>query len=379
MLNATIAHIRLLMVKEELDKHNDSTRTNNKGIPFFLYLKKTYLIILVKYNKLLTLAFIYKYIVSILPSLRLQRGQVTKHSNLNHALRVARDNLSHSLERLLETHRSCAKIGNIKLLQRICNEIGYGMFYKNQFSNSGGILVSNYAGISAYYLEMSKGISLRREMQTCLEQKLGITLLSSTTKNIFAWPKLIVDQEEYELENNNQNIKTPSMLMSLQTKNHLLNLRELYHQEHDLDDTEFQNCFIDILPKNWTVCSLKLDPDTHTLYICQYRSKETPYVIRLSLNRKNQQSSSNENNFFSFEQAQNELHDIIRLSDESIHNNNNYNKKELSKKAIEEWWTIRSQLDNRLKILLEQIENTWLGGFKVNRSLKKIMIIITTY
>ncbi|KAI8335102.1 peptidase family C50-domain-containing protein [Chlamydoabsidia padenii] len=148
------------------------------------------------------------------------------------------------------------------------------------------------------------------------------------------------------------------------TRSHLMNLRHAYQQEHDLDDAEFQTYFIDILPCHWTVCSLSIDVDLQEMVVAQYRAGEPPLVVKLPLNRADERRRrrypNGANCDISYEQAFNEFEDIIQLSDETIHSN----KSTLLKKDIEDWWMTRSLLDTRMKKLLEQMERSWIGGFK---------------
>ena len=58
-----------------------------------------------------------------------------------------------------------------------------------------------------------------------------------------------------------------------------------------------------------------------------------------------------------------ELNEVIRLSDEGTRGAVNVDKTD--KHARAQWWKERSDLDKRLKTLLENVEFCWLGAFKV--------------
>jgi separase len=186
------------------------------------------------------------------------------------------------------------------------------------------------------------------------------------------WPKPIIDQTDLdtEMENNNDG-KTKRSLLSDRTRTHLMNLRHVYQQEHDLDDAEFQNYFIDILPAHWTVCSISLDITLQEMYVAQYRAGEPPLVVKLPLNRaderRRRRHPGGANCGITYEQAFTEFEDIIQHSDETIQSN----KATLLKKEIEDWWITRSLLDTRMKKLLEQMERSWIGGFKVSQGTMK--------
>jgi separase len=63
---------------------------------------------------------------------------------------------------------------------------------------------------------------------------------------------------------------------------------------------------------------------------------------------------------FSFEDGKRDFDEIIELSDFSTRT-----AKDMTTKAARlEWWEAREALDNRLKELLINIENIWLGGFR---------------
>ncbi|CAO3592950.1 unnamed protein product [Absidia cylindrospora] len=334
LLKATSAHIRLMVVKNELKHHTNLA--------------------------------VMEHNVSILPSLRLvsqRSGQMTNRNKGAHALRLVRDGVTQALERILATHRKCARIEKAPIVEKLCYDAGSAMFLKNQASVGESILVNNYAALSAYYLEMAKSIGLRREMQSCLDQKL-LTPLPSMMNDL-SWPKRITNLADSDTPMEDvDNGRTPSPFLSERTKTHLMDIRDIYRQEHDLDDAEFQTYFIDILPPHWTVCSLTLDIDLQELYVAQYRAGEPPLVVKLPLNRgderRRRRYPAGVNSGITYEQAIAELEDIIQLSDETIHSN----KTTLLKKDVDDWWMTRSLLDTRLKKLLEQMDRSWIGGFK---------------
>ncbi|KAI9473965.1 MAG: peptidase family C50-domain-containing protein [Benjaminiella poitrasii] len=138
---------------------------------------------------------------------------------------------------------------------------------------------------------------------------------------------------------------------------HLKTLSERYEEEslpltnEECGDSHqlLQDKFVNILPEHWTVCSVTLMQNA--LYVVQLRRKETPFVLRLPLDR---------HKGISYEEALAELRAIIQGSDETIHNSLNCTEKS----AIEAWWKRRKELDTRLKTLLEKMEQDWLSGFK---------------
>lgn len=325
-----------------------------------------------------------KVLAHILPSFAAKQTKpsIMKKTTSAQNLRLLRDNLNFTMERLLETHRRGADKAPIRLLQEICLDSGSMMFLKNFFASSGRILMNNYAALSTYYLgkfpfsknnddglswqfldaEMSKSLSIRREMQRCLVAKLDPQAKNKDAE--IQWPKAFSEHGE-ELNNGPTEMDLDEENLGMISgvpdwiPAHLSTLQAAYAEEHELDDKEFQDKFVDILPENWTVCSITMDTSSNHMCIGRLRSGQTPLVVKIPLQRAAHRSSQKES--ISLEDVINELRDIIRQSDETIHNSQKY----AQKKNAEQWWKIRIQLDRRLKKLLEVVEEQWFGGFKV--------------
>ncbi|ODQ51297.1 hypothetical protein SAICODRAFT_60129 [Saitoella complicata NRRL Y-17804] len=124
------------------------------------------------------------------------------------------------------------------------------------------------------------------------------------------------------------------------------------------DVPHFQQDFIDIIPSNWMVISVTLSEDLTELYIGSVQSGQAPLVLRLPLNRH--AGNDDEDMDFSYETALKELKDVLSSSNASTKRAKDIRDRE-TKLA---WWNERIALDARLKVLLENIELCWLGGFK---------------
>lgn len=160
--------------------------------------------------------------------------------------------------------------------------------------------------------------------------------------------------------------------MVIQVERKLLNRQELVHwprehiteggesltAKHLLDFGTFQAKYIDIIPFNWTVLSLSLSNSQDEIRIAKIRSDQTPFIITLPLNRHKSRDPDAE--FFGFKNGKDELQEIIELANYSAHDAKNMARKG----ANSEWWEVREALDMRLKELLFNIENIWLGGFR---------------
>ena len=120
----------------------------------------------------------------------------------------------------------------------------------------------------------------------------------------------------------------------------------------------FQAEYIDIIPSSWSVISISLSENRDELHLSKLQSGQTPFIVTIPLNRQNARDADEE--VFGFEQGKSELLDIIDLANYSTHN-----AQDMSRKGAKtEWWEARAALDARLKDLLVNIENIWLGGFR---------------
>ncbi|KAI8342184.1 peptidase family C50-domain-containing protein [Choanephora cucurbitarum] len=185
-------------------------------------------------------------------------------------------------------------------------------------------------------------------MQNSLRVKINpscLTLPSDTD-----WPL-----SEEERDQQQQHTRLPRWLQA-----HLNTLVELYREENDLSDKEFQDKFINILPSHWTVCSLTMDVERKDLYVAQLRSHEEPFVVKIPLNRTAHRKDNCYPPVMQYEDAASELKDIIEASDDTIHSGASC----VQPAQVEAWWNARKDLDNRLKVLLDNIEDQWLSGFR---------------
>ena len=99
--------------------------------------------------------------------------------------------------------------------------------------------------------------------------------------------------------------------------------------------------------------------------MARYDARQPPFVLRLPLTRQasrefDDDDNDDNDNTFGFEEAKTELLEIIQLSTFSTHNTHQIS----SKAAKKAWWSEREALDRRLKSLLQNIENIWMGGFR---------------
>ncbi|KAK6436543.1 separin protein [Oleoguttula sp. CCFEE 5521] len=123
-------------------------------------------------------------------------------------------------------------------------------------------------------------------------------------------------------------------------------------------DVDFQARYVDILPEPWTAVSLTLDEDCRELVISRYRRSQSPTFLRLPFARHKPEDTEEEK--FDYHTAKSEIQEIIQRSNASCHNNVEMS----SKGAKSSWWTERETLNRRLRELLLNMEEIWLGGFR---------------
>lgn len=125
-----------------------------------------------------------------------------------------------------------------------------------------------------------------------------------------------------------------------------------------IDIHRFQRDYVDIIPDSWSVLSMSLSDNGHDLCIAKLQAGHSPFVIRLPLERASSRDADSE--VFNFYQGRSEMLEIIQLANASCHDARDMTVKG----AKTAWWEGREELDTRLKDLLTNIENIWLGGFK---------------
>ena len=131
-----------------------------------------------------------------------------------------------------------------------------------------------------------------------------------------------------------------------------------FQMHNNLELSTFQAEYIDIIPQDWNVVSLTLSQERDEMLISKLRSGQTPFILRLPLNRHNPLDQDDE--VFGYDEGRAELRDIVSLGNSSAHS-----AQDLSRKGAKtEWWETRATLDARMKDLLTNMESIWLGGFK---------------
>jgi separase len=113
------------------------------------------------------------------------------------------------------------------------------------------------------------------------------------------------------------------------------------------------------LPEHWVVVHMSITEDNSAMFVSRQQTGREPLVFCLPLKGRRE---SEDDAQLGFDDAVDELADIIRVSDESTRGAGRVAKDDRDARAA--WWAERGALDKRLKALVENIEFCWLGGFK---------------
>ncbi|KND03271.1 separase [Spizellomyces punctatus DAOM BR117] len=227
---------------------------------------------------------------------------------------------------------------------QLCHEISHGLALLNVMRAylTGGTDDSDASDLalsSALYLELSKGLTSRREMLASVRDK----LLRRSGQS--SWP---VPMSEIRAS------ITDGEVGSAATEN----IAEECTHGSTMTISEFRDDIINALPEDWIVCSLSVDLEREDMYLTRLEKGSSPVVVRLPLKR--QAMREGEDNGLLYGEVIGELQDILTASNATTENADAY----VTREDKAEWWKKRKELDQRLKALLEEIELVWLGAFR---------------
>lgn len=244
-----------------------------------------------------------------------------RSSSMDASMGVYFESLKEAQEHLLEAHSVATLSGDASLVHRISVMLqNVGLLLAATSSKE---RASIHSGHTSYSVELARNLTWRRERKALVLEK------NVKRTDGYEWP---VTSESASAR------RTSLGFM--------------------LDLGRFQRDYIDIIPKAWSVISISLSENNHDLCITKLQAGNTPFVIRLPLERASSRDADNA--VFNFQQGRNELLEIINLTNETCHNTRDMT----AKGAKSAWWAEREALDTRLKELLESIEQIWLGGFR---------------
>ncbi|KAJ3387525.1 hypothetical protein HDU92_001934, partial [Lobulomyces angularis] len=238
--------------------------------------------------------------------------------------------IQRSQKLLAESFKYYFKYGPSKDLQSVCYNIALLNFINGFVVDKGNFYSRQLLYENLYYLEMSKGFTFRQHMTFNLLNKVK----NNTEKmsRSIEWPESMNEQKDE--------------VCSLNAK-----LLKLYESEELITPKSFAES-LNKIPRTWTVCSISIDKEMDLLYVTKYKSNAEPVTLRIGLHR-------NENSIGYAE--------VFEIFDYIIVNSNETLKSSLECTTTEkkkEWWKKRKTLDEKLKNLLENVENKWFGGLK---------------
>ncbi|SCV67820.1 BQ2448_5431 [Microbotryum intermedium] len=195
------------------------------------------------------------------------------------------------------------------------------------------------AEATAYLLDLGVAVTLRRDMLEAIDYKIA----NLSRVDDLKWPRIepILSHEQ------------PSTVASL------LTLRERYRSE-TVEPVLTDALINSILPAHWQTVSIHLSAERDSLILVRHQANRPPLVFKLPLDRITRREDDDEDEGLSYAQASAELAEIVARSNLGAQNAKNVEGKE----ARIAWWAERKELDARLKVLLESIEDSWLGAFK---------------
>lgn len=220
--------------------------------------------------------------------------------------------------------------------------------------------------------DLSGAITLRREMLEAIDDKLR----ESSMNDHHAWPSMTVNgspmpnslpvaQRMKFVEDSDDDDGDPEANLRMYWQS----VKSRYRTE-TIDAATLAAPQIDSIPDHWTVVSISVTDDENTLLISRQQPHCEPVVFCLPLDRHSRREGEDEEAQFTYAKAIEEFEDIIRVNDETARDAKDITTKE----GRAAWWSQRSQLDARLKELVENIEYCWLGAFKV-RLLEQSMLL----
>lgn len=231
------------------------------------------------------------------------------------------ENLGQAQEYLLQAHAVATLSGDASLIHRIsCMIQNTGLLLTATSSKTKAVAHSAH---TSYSVELARNLTWRRERKAMVLEKNKPTFGGSI------WPPV---------------------LHSVGPRRSSLGFT--------LDLVRFQRDYIDIIPKSWSVISLSLSENNRDLCITKLQAGHSPFVIRLPLERASSRDADTE--VFNFQQGRAEMMEIIKLINETCH----AAKDTTVKGAKTAWWAEREALDLRMRDLIQNIEQIWLGGFR---------------
>lgn len=233
------------------------------------------------------------------------------------------ENLREARECLLEAHSMASVLGDGREVHRILGMLQTVVILLSAASSSTrktGVI--GHPGYATCSVEMARNLVWQREVKALICEK-------TSGRVGLEWPDEIRSSE--------------SRRTSLSPA---------------IDITRFQREYIDIIPEQWSAISISLSDNKHDLCISKLQAGQSPFVIRLPLERATSRDADIE--VFNFQSGRTELLEIIKRANTTCHDKRDFT----IKGAKTAWWQERNALDIQMKELLDKTESIWLGGFR---------------
>lgn len=247
--------------------------------------------------------------------------EATREAAEEAAQRLYIDNLREAHDYLLEAHSVAALSGDASLIHKISGMLQNVSLFLTATSSK--VKAAIHSAQTSYSVELARNLTWRRERK-------ALSLEKSAAK---------YDGAQW-----------PPALSSVSTRRSSLGFT--------LDLHKVQRDYVDILPESWSVISMSLSEGNHDLCITKLQAGQSPFVMRLPLERASSRDADSD--VFDFQQGRSELLEIIQQINKTCHDSRDMSVKG----AKSAWWAEREALDGRLRELLENIEHIWLGGFR---------------
>lgn len=190
----------------------------------------------------------------------------------------------------------------------------------------------------------------------------GCSLPPLTPKSGAKYRALSLSDSEDDSDRETEDANKPSV------NDYWRDVRERY-RIHNFEPAALSFSVSACLPSNWTVININITDDKSTLFVSRQEGGEQEkdpliFCIPLKGRRDHGNEEDDKEQHLTFTDAVQELHDIVRCSDECT--KSAVNIKPGDDEARSNWWKERGQLDTRMRELLGNIEYCWLGAFKVS-------------
>lgn len=233
------------------------------------------------------------------------------------------EDLRQAREYLLEAHTMASVMGDGREVHRTLSLLQTLVIVLSAASSSSGKAgILGHPGYATCSVEMARNLTWRREQKALLVEK----------------------------DSGRAGLEWPGDLRSVEDRRTSLS--------PVADMVRFQREYIDIIPEEWSVISISLSENKHDLRISKLQSGQSPFVIRLPLERASSRDADTE--VFNYEEGRAGLLDIIKRANATCHDKRDFSVKG----AKTAWWAERTALDNELREFVGKIEQIWLGGFK---------------